>query len=285
MWQAVNDLARRRSLPLDASEDEWWTTSEAEFSYLARAAAEWWVAEERATVQVVGYARSTERGGLLELTEFFVQPGQQSQGLGRALLSRAFPSGRGEVRSIIATTDVRALGRYYAAGVSARFPMLTLSGVPSPADARPSFEIVRLDGSAAAHLAAVDVVERVVLGYTRGVAELRWILERREGYLYRRDGRTVGLSFIGKESGGPIAALEPEVLVHALLHVEGRAHALGVERLSLQVPGVNEVAVRHLVARGFLIDAWINLLMSNRAFGQFDRFIAFSRCSCEELIV
>jgi hypothetical protein len=34
--------------------------------------------------------------------------------------------------------------------------------------------------------------------------------------------------------------------------------------------------MRHLLARGFQIDCWVNLLMSNRPFGQFDRFIAFS---------
>jgi hypothetical protein len=41
------------------------------------------------------------------------------------------------------------------------------------------------------------------------------------------------------------------------------------------VPSVNEVAVRHLLGRGFQIDPWINLLMSDRPFGQFDRFIGY----------
>jgi hypothetical protein len=64
--------------------------------------------------------------------------------------------------------------------------------------------------------------------------------------------------------------------VAELQHVEGRAAALGVDRLSLQVPGLNAVAVRHLLARGFRIDPWVNLLMSNRPNGRFDRFLAFS---------
>ena len=37
-----------------------------------------------------------------------------------------------------------------------------------------------------------------------------------------------------------------------------------------------EFAVRHLLARGFRIDPWVNLLLSDRPFGRFDRFIAFS---------
>jgi hypothetical protein len=35
-------------------------------------------------------------------------------------------------------------------------------------------------------LPEVAAVERDVLGYPRGDAELRWIRENREGYLYRR---------------------------------------------------------------------------------------------------
>jgi hypothetical protein len=38
---------------------------------------------------------------------------------------------------------------------------------------------------------------------------------------------------------------------------------------------VNQVAVRHLLDRGFKIDPFLTLLMSSRPFGQFDRFIGF----------
>jgi GNAT superfamily N-acetyltransferase len=262
---------------LDGTADEWWAGgSEAEFTYLAHAAAEWWVAEDGAAGPLVGYARSIERGGLLELTEFFVEPNQQSKGLGRALLSRAFPAGRGEVRSIIATTDVRALARYYAADTTARFPVLTLTGTPSAVEPPGTLEIVQLDPTVPDLLADVGIVEHAVLGYPRSAAELRWILERREGYIYRRGSRPVGFAFVGKEGAGPIAALEADDLAAELLHIESRAHALGVDRLSLHVPGVNAVGVRHLVGRGFQIDAWVYLLMSNHPFGQFDRFMAFS---------
>jgi len=73
-----------------------------------------------------------------------------------------------------------------------------------------------------------------------------------------------------------MAALDPSDLPAILVHVEGVAHSIGLERLELQVPGPNDVTVRHLLARGFRIDRWINLLMSDRPFGQFDRFTPFS---------
>jgi hypothetical protein len=61
-----------------------------------------------------------------------------------------------------------------------------------------------------------------------------------------------------------------------LEHVEDRAAARGVEKLEFEVPSVAETAVRHLLGRGYRIDPWINLLMSDRPFGRFDRFIGFS---------
>ena len=163
-------------------------------------------------------------------------PAQQARGVGRALLERAFPRGRGEVRSIIATTDVRVLARYYGADTAARFPLLTFGGAPSDARGSGRLEVAPLQEHAAA-LADVAAVERAVLGYGRGEAELRWLLEQREGYLYRRGGRSVGFAFVGHGGSGPIAALDADDLPEQLLHVEARAHALGVKSLSFQVPG------------------------------------------------
>jgi GNAT superfamily N-acetyltransferase len=153
MWHAITDLSRRHGIPLEGSADDWWQSSEPQFTYLSRAAAEWWVAEETASGSVVGYARSLERGGLLELTEFFVHPGLQAKGVGRALLARTFAPGRGEVRSIIATTDVRALAPYYAAATVRRFPLLTLAGAPTDPGSLGSIEVVPVDSAAATQLA------------------------------------------------------------------------------------------------------------------------------------
>jgi hypothetical protein len=60
-----------------------------------------------------------------------------------------------------------------------------------------------------------------------------------------------------------------------LLRAEGRAFAADIERIEFQVPAPNEVGTRHLLSRGFRLDPWVNLLMSNRPFGQFDRLISF----------
>jgi GNAT superfamily N-acetyltransferase len=276
LWAAVTDLGRRHGMPLEGTADDWWRGSEPLYLFMAEHATEWWVADDPGSPgTIIGMARSIERGGLLELTEFFVAPGQQSQGLGRALLERAFPVGRGDVRSIIATTDVRALGRYYRADTVARFPYMTVGGPPA-ADA-PHGELASEPLTAEPQaIAAVTDVERAVIGFPRGEPELRWLIEHREGWLYRSGPTVAGFAFVGQRGSGPIAAFEPRHLPDILGHVEARAAAIGLEKLELEVPAPNATAVRHLLGRGFRIDPWINVLMSNKPFGQFDRYIGFS---------
>jgi hypothetical protein len=106
--------------------------------------------------------------------------------------------------------------------------------------------------------------------------EAMLLLEQREAYRYLRGGAVAGFAFVGAGGTGPIAALDPADMPHILRHVETRAAALGVARLELEVPSPNAEAIRHLLGRGFRIDPWINYLMSNVPFGQFDRFIGFS---------
>lgn len=281
LWESVTDLARRHGTPIDATAEQAWASAETLHRFLAGHAAEWWVAEERGSGKLLGYARSIARGGLLELTEFFVVPAHQSAGLGGALLERGFPEGRGEVRSIIATTDIRAQSRYVRAGTTARFPFFSLVGAPSDDGMAGSDLTARvLDAGSDRDCDLVRGLEHTVFEYPRGNAEVRWLLEERQGVLYRRDRAAVGFAFVGSRGVGPIAALEPGDLPAILLDVEARACAAGIAHLDFNVPSVNEVAMRHLLSRGFRLDPWINLMMSSRPFGQFDRCITFGPPLC-----
>ena len=73
-----------------------------------------------------------------------------------------------------------------------------------------------------------------------------------------------------------MAALTPSELPAILLHVEGMARSIGQQRIEFSVPAPNEVAIRHLMGRGYRFDTWINFLMSDSPFGRFDRFVPFS---------
>ena len=274
---AVNDLARRLGSPWDPQPEELWARLEPMFAMLADEAAEWWVAEASDTGSVIGHARSIERDGLFELSEFFVLPERQAAGIGRQLLERAFPAERGEVRAIIATTDARAQARYYAAGTAARFPILSLTGPPGVATGAGP-----LDGTLEAQPATPDDIgpmnelERSVLGFARG-REFGCLFVHRDGFVYRRRARLAGYAFIGPRGGiGPVAAAEPADLPGMLDHLERMAADRQLAELTVDVPGPNEAALRHLIARRLKIDSSLTLFMSSRPFGQFDRFIGFS---------
>ena len=274
MWTSVVDLATRQGSPLQGTADDWWRSGESLHRLLARLAAEWWVAEETDSGRLVGFARTLEREGLVELTEFFVLPDAQSRGVGRALLERAFPAGQAAVRSIVATSDVRAQARYYAAGTVARFPIYTLAAATR--EAEPAGDVVAIPIDDGRTIEGQRAIEGQVLGHRRSDEEMRWLLEHRRAHLYRRDGETIGFAFVGIDGVGPVAALAPSDLPAILLHVEGLARSIGIERIEIQVPAPNETAMRHLMGRGYRFDSWINFLMSDRPFGQFDRFIPFS---------
>ena len=87
------------------------------------------------------------------------------------------------------------------------------------------------------------------------------------------------LAFAGRTGTGPIASLDPTDQPMMLAHVEGRAAALGLEEISFEVPMANGVAIRHLLDRGMRMDPFYTFLMSSRPFGQFDRYIGYSRPS------
>jgi GNAT superfamily N-acetyltransferase len=270
---AVRDLMTRQNHPLTLETDAFWLVLQPYLSHLAAHAAEWWIAEDQSDGSLLGHARSVEREGLFELSELFVRPGAQSGGLGKRLIERAFPVGRGDVRLIIATNDVRALARYYAADTVARFSMTSLAAAPKrTTGGAGDLEVVRATSD---DTSIVAQIEKTVVGFARH-DDYPWLFEQREGYLYRRRGRAVGFSFFSESGLGPIAALEPADQRSILLHLEGRAHACGLEEVNFQVPTINAVAMRHLLGRGFQIDAPLNLFMSNRSFGQFDRFVAFA---------
>jgi hypothetical protein len=59
-------------------------------------------------------------------------------------------------------------------------------------------------------------------------------------------------------------------------HLERFAAEQEIAEMTVDVPGPNEAAMRHLLGRRFKMDPFITLFMSSRPFGHFDRFIGFS---------
>lgn len=243
-----------------------WEARRPLFEHLARTGAHFWIAESGG--EAVGYARSTLRDGVLELTEFFVLPQAQGAGVGGELLARAFPRAGERYRVIIATQDVRALTRYLKAGCYARFPIHHFSRPARPDPPPSDLDVEPLDGSPLA-LELLGQIDQSVLGFRRD-ADHGWLMSTRHGVFYRRDGRLVGYGYTGP-SNGPFAAYAEADLPAMLARAETTAQP-GAE-FGVDVPLVNQTAVDYLLAQGFRMGSFTSFLMSDAPLGRFDAYV------------
>ncbi len=239
------------------------------FEHIACTASEFWIAENDG--MAIGYARSIRRSGSQELTEFFVMPGEQSAGVGSELFRRAFPDEPATHRSIIATLDDRAQIRYLKAGMAGRFPIKYFSREPEPVKLEGDLvpERLNLTPEVMDELRQIDLA---LIGHERP-EDHQWLAGDRDGFAYRRDGRIVGYGYVG-EASGPFALLEARDFPDALAHAENHAFNRW-ERFGVEVPLVNRAAIRHLLARGYVMDSFTAIFMSDREFGDFGRYIFF----------
>lgn len=274
--ESVADLARRlgSTEPTSFSDpdklEQLWKDRHPIYEHLAKTADQFWIAERDG--QAVGYSRSIIRDGLQELTELFISPKEQSSGLGRSLIERAFPDDRGKYRSIISSPDVRAQSLYMKAGLLPRSPLYYFWRKPEKIEVTTdlTFQPITAQEATIENLADIDLE---ILGHRRDV-DHRLLLSDRQGYLYLREEEAVGYGYLGKRNG-PFALLNeqdyPAVLAHAESQVAG-----SYERFGLEVPTVNQAALSHLLSRNFRLDSFVATLMTDKSFGRFDRYIVTS---------
>jgi GNAT superfamily N-acetyltransferase len=245
--------------------DALWAKRAPIMTHAAETADRWWVAEEAG--RIVGYARSTLRDGMRQLTEFFVRPDAQSAGLGRELLERVFPADGARGRLLLATQDTRALSRYLKAGMLARFPVYHFGrprrDTPYRGDLEPA--PITADQYGLALLASID---REVLGFRRDV-DHRWLLSNRRGFAYIRNGSPVGYGYVGLYQG-PFAAIDPGAIGGMLAHAESVAE---VEEFGVEAPLINREALQYLFEHGFRMDPFVNYFLSDVEIGKFDRYL------------
>ena len=108
-------------------------------------------------------------------------------------------------------------------------------------------------------IGVIGAIDQSVLGYRRDI-DHQWLMEERQGYLYRRAGRTVGYGYLGY-SNGPFAVLDPDDFPAVLAHAETVTAAEGRGELVLEVPLINRDAVTYLLASGYQMDAFTATMM------------------------
>ena len=246
-----------------------WQKRRSMFEFLAKAASQFWVAERDG--EIIAYARSVEHDGLQELTEFFVEPGQQSGGIGGGLLARAFPKTDARYRTVIATLDERALYRYMKAGVYGRFLFKYFYRKAEKVDIKTDlkFEPLQLN----IHREHIDHIDKQIIGHTRSVVH-DWIATDRNGLVYKRNGEIVGYGYVGS-GNGPFAVLDDNDFPAVLAHAESLMAEKG-EEFGAEAPLVNVKAIRYFIERKYQIDSFSALLMSNVPFGRFENYLCFS---------
>jgi len=272
--ETLADLIRRlgssgpTSWQNPATLEQMWQERRSMYEHLARTAAYFWVAERAG--QIVGFARSIRRDDVLELTEFFVRPGEQAAGVGRELLARAFPTGGAKRRIIVASLDVRAQARYLKAGVYPRFPVYYFGRAPEITTIPTDLTIEPITASPE-RVEILAVLDQSLLGHRRD-ADHTWLLSDRQGFLYYRDDQPVGYGYAGLRSG-PFALLHPHDFPAVLAHAENLAVTAGRPHFGLEVPMINRSVVEYLLARNFQMDAFMAVLMSDAPFGRFEHYI------------
>ena len=264
--------AAARSSPDGLAEAWGWHGSWME--HLAATAAEDWIAED-AGGRIVGWAQSVERDGLFELTFFFVDPELRTHGLGRGLLERAFPLGRGESRAISATLDPAAVSLYLRSGVHYAATTIDVLGEPRVSDVATDLAIRRVEpGTEDDAEEAIVALEREILGHGRR-ADTRFLLADRPAWLASRGGAVVGMAFgtSASDSSGPIAALDPGDVPALMTTVENDAAARGVKEVGFTIPMVNRAALDHALGRHLPIDTFYTFVLSSDDRMRLDRWV------------
>ena len=246
-----------------------WERRKPLFEFMARSATQFWLAEKDG--EILGYARAIEHDGHQELTEFFVDPDQQSAGVGGELLSRAFSDNGAQYRTIIATLDERALHRYLKMGVRGRFMFKYFYRKAEKVNVPTDLRIEHMDLEA--HLEQMNQIDRELVNHTRKDIH-EWLTSVRDGFVYKRGRDVVGYGYVGANHG-PFAVLNENDFPAVLAHAESLTAEKG-EEFGAAVPLVNNKAIDYFIKRKYKIDTFSALLMSNVPFGKFENYLCFA---------
>jgi GNAT superfamily N-acetyltransferase len=220
--------------------------------------------------RICGMVSALVRGRVWYLSMFFVLPGDQGRGVGRALLERALAYGeaRGtELRCTWATLDPRAQARYVMAGMAPRWPIYRLDGDAAAAarlQARAGLgsreREVPCDPGTAEKLTAE------VFGHSRADDLVHWRGDASAAVAIERAGEPVAFAYRRGERIGPAAGRDETTLVQAVA-AAAAAGASGGGTVTARVPGACTSLLHAMVGCGFRLGD-PSLFMASRLFGR-----------------
>jgi len=251
--------------------------------------------------EVVGFGIAAQREHLWFLSQLYVLPDQQGKGIGRALLTQILPSvpaaahadesaptpapgaepaPRHGVLAMCTDSAQPVSNALYAGyGIVPRMPVFNLVGTPNPstlARLPAGIEAVPFDGGEPAATAAIDAVDREILGYAHPADHAFLRAGGRTGFVYRTSaGDAVGYGY-SSEAGrfGPVAVLDETLTAPILGHLMHNIRPRGAT--TVWVPGANDRAMVALLRAGLRIEGFPAMMCWTRPFGRFERYLPAS---------
>jgi GNAT superfamily N-acetyltransferase len=273
--------------------------------------------------QIVGFGIAAQREHVWFLSQLYVLPQHQGQGIGRALLTQILPS-LAPARSdgpdgnngpndgaqtaanaaptapaadaadaetapedaerhpgvlAMCTDSAQPVSNalYARFGIVPRAPVFNLVGTPNPAAlARLPAGIEAVPFGKSDPSAAIDTVDRAVLGYAHAPDHAYLRATGRTGFVYRADDATLLGYGYSSEAGrfGPVALLDDTLTAPVLGHLMNAIRPRGAT--TIWVPGANDRAMVALLRAGLRIEGFPALLCWSRPFGDFERYLPAS---------
>jgi GNAT superfamily N-acetyltransferase len=220
--------------------------------------------------RIRGMVSSLVRGRVWYLSMFFVLPGDQGRGVGRALLERALAYGeaRGaEIRFTWATLDPRAQARYVMAGMVPRWPIYRVDG-DAAAVARLKARVT-VDSREHELLCDPGVAEKLtaeVFSEERADDLAHWRRDGSAAVAIARGGELSAFAYRRGSRIGPAAGRDETALLHAVA-AAAAAGAVGGEHVTARVPGACTSLLQALLGCGFQLGE-PTVFMASRLFGR-----------------
>jgi len=205
-----------------------------------------WLAERDG--RVLGFAMSAEREQLVFLSFLFIDPAEQSRGLGRALLERSMASAQQTAVCIFSVQPISA-ALYAMYGMVPRVPMYTVTGRPRRPlpGLPPGLSVGPLEVRATAAL------DRAVTGFAREQDHAAWLGWERKLFGLFEAGRPVGYGY-AQASGrlGPVVVERRELVLPLVCELMRKVESL--EDWMVNVPGPAAQTFTALLNAGMKLD-------------------------------
>lgn len=220
-----------------------------------------WIAEEEELQKIVGVASAVCLPPQWILTNFYVRPEYQGNGIGRKLLYRAFSTWEGCERFLVhASEHASAISLYMQFGMYPLPYSIFFTGNPD----RPATSSVLTveDCPIDEILLTLGALDQKILGFTRPVYHQHWATYG-SYYLVKKDDEVVAYFRVSSEGLiGPLVTSHERWMVAVLDQAIDQQKAISPGKHEVFIPGANRAAIAHLLALGYRYVGF-NLLLSS----------------------